>query len=52
MGISQMSRVMQDPLSPKKPENDLTSLVTACAFALAFGTIAMVVVGTLPHVPW
>ena len=46
-----MSCVMQDPIQTK-PKGDLMSLISLWAFALAFGTIAVVTVGTFPNVPW
>ena len=46
-----MSCVMQDPV-PTKPKDDFMSSISLWAFALAFATIAMVVVGTLPNIPW
>jgi hypothetical protein len=42
---------MQDPVQ-EKAKDDFLSSVSLWAFALAFGTIAMLVVGTLPHAPW
>jgi hypothetical protein len=46
-----MGRIMQNPVQ-EKPKDDFVSSISLWAFALAFGTIAMVVVGTLPHAPW
>jgi hypothetical protein len=42
---------MQNPVQ-EKLKDDFVSSISLWAFALAFGTIAMVVVGTLPHAPW
>jgi hypothetical protein len=42
---------MQNPVRTK-PKDDVMSSVNLWAFALAFATIALVVVGTLPHTPW
>jgi hypothetical protein len=39
-----------DPVQTK-PKHDVMSFVSLWAFALAFGTIVMVVVGTFPHAP-
>lgn len=42
---------MYDPFQ-NKSKDDLVSSLSLWAFALAFGTIAFVVVGTFPHTPW
>ena len=42
---------MYDPVQ-SKTKGDLMTSLSLWAFALAFGTIAFVVVGTFPHVPW
>jgi len=38
-------------MATTKPKRDVMSFVSLWAFALAFGTIVMVVVGIFPHVP-